>query len=336
MFLLCAAAFANALLFATLSAASVFHSGAQVNLPRQTVLDEGFSQCFTDLYSNGLHDAIPSIEANCTGTIVLACFQVATPEILVAAAAVDANRFFTLTGTSNSDVICEDGVQFYHDNNWSWGFANAQDQIAGNACDQGSTNENQRICWHSVDYNIGGWRCGSTKSLNVNPSWGRVIFHKPEGSPPLSDACPTFMPTISPVVPSSAPSMNPTVLNTACRPEFGISRKECEAKIAECGNTGSAMKWTGKGTVVTARPINGPRKCQKIRVGDGGCQCLTHCGYISSGPCSRDPRCVWKGGAVQPLDSRLDGWELCGKPRALKGQCLMKSNGLAGGIMEQC
>ena len=73
------------------------------------------------------------------------------------------------------------GVEWYYDDDYSWGFAEGGESVDRNSCDtQDGTYPERRICWHTdANFLDGGWRCGTEKSLNSSLTWERFIYHMP-------------------------------------------------------------------------------------------------------------------------------------------------------------
>lgn len=74
-----------------------------------------------------------------------------------------------------------EGISWYFNDTWSWGFASLGDSVQKNECDTDSSGKNdQRLCWHlglttqGVFY--GGYRCGVTENLNSSTAYERVLL----------------------------------------------------------------------------------------------------------------------------------------------------------------
>jgi len=148
-------------------------SGIRQNLPVAQL--NGWTQCYSDTYAND-GTPLPTILAQCSGArLLLGCRPVGSDTLTVAANAPRADVTFD-TGTGN---ITHDanGVGWYYNNNWSWGFARAGDVLERNSCDMATGNPEDRLCWHtSGDAIRTGWRCGANIWLNSDPAWERVIY----------------------------------------------------------------------------------------------------------------------------------------------------------------
>ena len=72
------------------------------------------------------------------------------------------------------------GVSWYYNDSYSWGFARENDPLSRNSCDTNNTNPEDRLCWHTHGNEVStGWRCGATTGLNGNNNWERKIFQAP-------------------------------------------------------------------------------------------------------------------------------------------------------------
>jgi len=134
----------------------------------------GWTQCYLDTYDNtGLTTA--GVLAACTGdNLMLACRPTGSGVLTVAAHALSADVTLpTLLNTPHD----ANGVAWYFDDDFSWGFAAQGDAINQNKCDVASTNGGQRLCWHTQQAPaLGGYRCGTAVLLNSSPSFERVVY----------------------------------------------------------------------------------------------------------------------------------------------------------------
>jgi cysteine-rich repeat protein len=157
-------------------------SGVQTNLPIATL--SGWNLCYTDTYANS-GTSLASILATCDeARLLMGCRTTGSPTLLVAANAPRADVTFD-TGTSNTPHDAN-GVGWYFNSSYSWGFALQGDPIDRYSCDvmassfQGGPNPAQRLCWHTNGGGIdSGWRCGANDSLNFDPGFERLIFEAP-------------------------------------------------------------------------------------------------------------------------------------------------------------
>jgi hypothetical protein len=148
-------------------------SGILTDIPESTLV--GWDLCFSDYYAD--YSSITNIQSACgSDDLVVACRQTGSSTLTLAASAPSADIFYP-TGTGNIGHVAN-GVEWYYDANYSWGFVEPGDGMSRNSCDteSGSFAE-RRLCWHtSSDYISGGYRCGSTTGLNSSYSWERLVY----------------------------------------------------------------------------------------------------------------------------------------------------------------
>jgi len=77
------------------------------------------------------------------------------------------------------------GVAWYFNQSYSWGFAEPLDGLQRGSCDTfDGLYPDRRICWHTGGNTLnGGYRCGTTRNLNTVMTGGggyeRVLFQTP-------------------------------------------------------------------------------------------------------------------------------------------------------------
>ena len=147
-------------------------SGVQNDVPIATLF--GWTQCYIDDYGNS-GTPLATILAQCDkANLLIGCRQTGAPTLALAAHAPRTDVTFD-TDTSNTPHDAN-GVGWYYDDDYSWGFAGLGDVLERNSCDTAGTNPEKRMCWHTYGGNIdGGWRCGVETS--VYGGYERVIFH---------------------------------------------------------------------------------------------------------------------------------------------------------------
>ncbi len=135
----------------------------------------GWTQCYQDLYGNGSTPMASILQGCDKAKLLMACRQVGAPNWHTLAMGPRADVVFD-TGTGNTPHDAN-GVGWYYNDSYSWGFAPLGEPISRNSCDTQSTDKEDRICWHSGGGNInGGWRCGTATGLNGDNTWERVVF----------------------------------------------------------------------------------------------------------------------------------------------------------------
>ncbi len=156
-------------------------TGVQTNVPIADLV--GWTQCYMDTYA-GSGTALTTIQAQCNkAKLLLGCRPTGGTSLQVAAWAPRTDVLFD-TGTGNVTHDAN-GVGWYYNGSWSWGFAPQGDAIQRNSCDTvassiggAGADPDKRLCWHTGGGAInGGWRCGSSDSLNGSGAFQRLVFH---------------------------------------------------------------------------------------------------------------------------------------------------------------
>jgi hypothetical protein len=156
-------------------------SGVQNNVPIAQLT--GWSQCYIDTYANS-STSLSTILAACSQSkLLLGCRTTGSSTLLVAANAPRVDVIFD-TGTSNTPHNAN-GVGWYYNSSYSWGFAPQGDVITRNSCDTQDSilspgvNGGLRLCWHTGNGLINtGWRCGMAADI-FQSSHERLIFQAP-------------------------------------------------------------------------------------------------------------------------------------------------------------
>ena len=71
------------------------------------------------------------------------------------------------------------GVDWYYSTSYSWGYTHQGDGVSRSSCDvQSGSFPQHRVCFHTSSSRLsGGYRCGTTLSLNSSSTWERVFLH---------------------------------------------------------------------------------------------------------------------------------------------------------------
>lgn len=163
------------------SAQSYAPVGVQTNVPVATVTSGGWTECYRDTFDV---DGVPiaNVSTSCASSqMMMACRPVGSPNLTVLAQAPKTDVMFD-TGTGNVLHVAN-GVGWYFNNSWSWGFAAVGDVVNRNSCDVVAGGN--RMCIHTSSNNLdGGYRCGATLGLNGDNTWER-IFYTATPAPPI-------------------------------------------------------------------------------------------------------------------------------------------------------
>ena len=165
------------------------------------VTSGGWKKCYSGSYSQDLTSGefTRIRDQMCTGhNIMMACRPAgATPASDSLTVLAWANRE-TIFSPSPDEGLISEGTRFYLNNltqdgstNGGWGFASEASSLQfDGGCDKSQgLNDDMRLCWF-LNVNNGGWRCGSSQSLNGNNQWGgRVpcVSVGPQIVPPTGD-----------------------------------------------------------------------------------------------------------------------------------------------------
>lgn len=151
-------------------------TGVKTNLPIASL--DGWSQCYSDAYDNS-GTSLESITAACPqANLMLACRSTGSATLTVVAYAPRADVLFDTGGADSPHDA--NGVGWYFNDDWSWGFARQGDALDLDACDLASAHPGERLCWHTIAGALdAGYRCGSAEGLDADPTHERLIFQAP-------------------------------------------------------------------------------------------------------------------------------------------------------------
>lgn len=151
--------------------------GVQTNVPVATATS-GWTECYKEGYE--ANSSIAALLASCSKSkLMMACRQTGSPTFNVLAQAPRADVFFD-TGSGSNSTHTANGVAWYFNDDWSFGFAPAGAVVNRNSCDVEDLNGNEpnyatRMCVHTGGGQTSdGWRCGG--NAGVNNGWERIIY----------------------------------------------------------------------------------------------------------------------------------------------------------------
>lgn len=145
---------------------------------------DGWTQCYVGGYDDKV-TSFASILAQCDkANLMLACRPANSATLTIAAHAPRSDVTFPTGGKSAKDAVhVANGVGWYHDGSWSWGFAPEGDPVYQDACDNIASSfvpgvdGDKRLCWHTWNDGLDeGWRCGTSEDL-FDGTWERLVFH---------------------------------------------------------------------------------------------------------------------------------------------------------------
>ncbi|WP_156970107.1 hypothetical protein, partial [Arenimonas malthae] len=165
------------------AAQSYMPAGVQANVPEATVLAGGWTVCSTNTFATAGVPMATILAACSEENIMLACRPVGDPNFTLVAAAPRADVFFEtgnpVTNPGGYNVPHDaNGVGWYYNDSWSYGFAPQGEPLSRNSCDTNGSQGNLRMCVHTdagALHPVGGYRCGNT-TLNFNAGWEHVIL----------------------------------------------------------------------------------------------------------------------------------------------------------------
>lgn len=148
-------------------------SGVAQNVPVAQL--DGWSVCSVSRYNQ--YVSLPSVLAACNkANLMLACRPVGNPNLTLAAHAPRADVLYDV-GQARNGYNTANGVNWYFDESYSWGFTPQGQVPSRNSCDTNRNPGTHSMCWHTNSNRLSsGYRCGNNY-LNGNASWERVILH---------------------------------------------------------------------------------------------------------------------------------------------------------------
>lgn len=148
-------------------------SGVAQNVPVAQL--DGWSVCSVSRYNQYVD--LPGVLAACNkANLMLACRPVGNPNLTLAAHAPRADVLHDV-GRDRTGHKTANGVNWYFDESWSWGFTPEGQLPSRYSCDTNRNPGTHSLCWHTSSNRLtSGYRCGNTY-LNGNGSWERVILH---------------------------------------------------------------------------------------------------------------------------------------------------------------
>jgi hypothetical protein len=153
--------------------------GVQRALPEDALLRGGFEPCWSGLYHEPRRDeSIADILEACDGPVLaMACRPVGSETLTVAAMGARSAVLLD-TGDARDPDNTHNGVRWYFDESWSWGFAPAGVPLFRLTCDTALEDAAGRMCWHTAGGGVdGGLRCGEA-TPNADAPYERLIYHR--------------------------------------------------------------------------------------------------------------------------------------------------------------
>ncbi len=159
--------------------------GIRQNVALAEIEEGGFEECFSGVY-NGNENIAQILEDCGEGILLMGCMPNGA-EALTLAAMGERDEVLTDVGNVRDAVHNHNGVDWYFNDSYSWGFAAEGSGVARGSCDTSNVQPEFRMCWHTSNGALSsGYRCGN-QFLNGNAGWTRVIYHKPDGPGVICD-----------------------------------------------------------------------------------------------------------------------------------------------------
>jgi hypothetical protein len=152
-----------------------WQAGVQQNVAPATLV--GWSQCYTGTYASSSPPFVTLLQQCSKANLLLACRPVGNATWNLVAMAPRADVLFDC-GSNPNCTKQSNGVGWYYNDSFSWGFAPGGESVNRSPCDfdNGSqTSTDKRMCWHTLGGISDGYRCGA-KDLNGNSQWERAVF----------------------------------------------------------------------------------------------------------------------------------------------------------------
>ena len=155
--------------------------GIRKDATRSALLADGWTTCYEGDYASGT--SLATLLAGCTGQfMLLGCRADDATDALALAAADRRETVVQADGPGLHHVA--NGVGWYFDASWSWGFFPAGQAVNLDTCDTDSGGvvlgaKDRRLCWHTQDGDlVAGFRCGDN-ALNDSTTWRRLVMVHP-------------------------------------------------------------------------------------------------------------------------------------------------------------
>ncbi|MCA9540351.1 MAG: hypothetical protein KC620_15740, partial [Myxococcales bacterium] len=150
--------------------------GIRTDMAQAEATDLGFVQCFRDLYNVRIDHV--AMLANCQAAQVLvACRPVGAAGFTVAATG-ERDEVFAEVAAGADIAHDHNGARWYYTPNFSFGFGPLGSVLSRSQCDTSNDQAQLKLCWHTLDFDVGGYRCGATTGLNNNAGWERLVYQR--------------------------------------------------------------------------------------------------------------------------------------------------------------
>jgi len=155
--------------------------GIRLDATRSDLLSRGWTACYEGDYATG--QSLSTILAGCTGQYMLLGCRASDTTDALALAAADL-RALVIQADGTGLTHASNGVGWYFNDSWSWGFFPAGQPVNLDTCDTDSggvvlTRKAERLCWHTSNGDLtAGFRCGDN-DLSADATWRRLVMVHP-------------------------------------------------------------------------------------------------------------------------------------------------------------
>lgn len=163
----------SACLLAPATAAPLYlPSGPQGGVNLSTVLDGGWTLCYSGLMKTAIGDEAEFVKQSCQGEYLMMAGREKDASRLLALAATSYSDAFLRTGR-DSDTHVSNGAQWWYEPDWSWGFAGLQDLVVNFECNTRASALG--MCLHTMG-DVGGYRINNLVGLNDSADYEKLFF----------------------------------------------------------------------------------------------------------------------------------------------------------------
>ncbi|MET3115909.1 hypothetical protein AAKU64_000112 [Undibacterium sp. GrIS 1.8] len=147
--------------------------GPQQNVTMSTILDGGWTECYSATMSTFVGNSAQNVLSQCSGGYLMMAGRATGSDVFQLLAETTFSDATFNTGTGTQNVHTSNGSDWYFASNWSWGFTDVGSGVSLNECDGKSGAD--RMCLHTVN-GAGGYRIGNNTGLNGSTSFEKVFF----------------------------------------------------------------------------------------------------------------------------------------------------------------
>jgi hypothetical protein len=154
---------------------SLHFSGIATNIDQAELT--GWEVCYSDTFAD-IYD-LPDLLSDCDGEHLMLSCRPTGSTVLSVAAYTDFDDTLVPAGTGDVGNI-SNGVEWYFDESYSWGFVEPGDGMSRDSCDTYTgSRPDKRLCFHTnTNRLVEGYRCGVERDLNESVDGERVFWSR--------------------------------------------------------------------------------------------------------------------------------------------------------------